>query len=419
MIPAALIVTPVAPDVLDVITDDVAPPAPTPNVPSLVTLPSTSVAVMVMLVPVALNETIPPAVNVTSVPVDEFNVTGDDAPENVKSVPVAVAAIVIVFPDSVTVIPVPPEIVTTPEPDVLELMVDVFAPPAPTLNDPSLVTSPSTSVAVMVMLVPVALNETMPPAVNVTSVPVDEFNVTGDDAPENVKSVPVAVAAIVIVFPDSVTVIPVPPEIVIAAEPDVLELMVDVFAPPAPTLNDPSLVTSPSTSVAVNVMVFPVSAIVMIPAASMVTSVDPDVLDEITDVVAVPANTVNDPSLVTLPSTSVAVMVMLVPVALNETIPPAVNVTSVPVDEFNVTGDDAPVNVKSVPAPVAVIVIVCPDSVTVIPVPPAITTFDEPDVLDEISESLAPPANTVNDPSLVTSPSTSVPVMVNVFVAGL
>ena len=29
--PAALIVTPVAPDVFDVMTDDVAPPAPTPN----------------------------------------------------------------------------------------------------------------------------------------------------------------------------------------------------------------------------------------------------------------------------------------------------------------------------------------------------------------------------------------------------
>ena len=153
----------------------------------------------------------------------------------------------------------------------------------------------------------------------------------------------------------------------------------------------------------------------------MVTSVDPDVLDEITDVVDVPANTVNDPSLVTLPSTSVAVMVMLVPVALNVTIPPAVNVTSVPVDEFNVTGDDAPENVKSVtPAPgVAEIVIVLPDSVTVTLVPPAITTLDDPDVLDEISESFPPPANTVNDPSLVTSPSTSVPVMVNVFVAGL
>ena len=101
---------------------------------------------------------------------------------------------------------------------------------------------------------------------------------------------------------------------------------------------------------------------------------------------------------------------MLPDVAENVTIPPAVNVTSVPVDEFNVTGDDAPENVKSAdPPPVAAIVIVDPDSVTVTLAPPEMTTAVEPDVLDVIWESLAPPAATVNDPSLVTLPSTSVP----------
>ena len=92
--------------------------------------------------------------------------------------------------------------------------------------------------------------------------------------------------------------------------PDVFDKITDDVAPPAPTPNVPSLVTLPSTSVPVNVMVLPVSEIEMIPATLNVTSVDPDVFDEITDVVPVPAFTVNDPSLVTLPSTSVAVNVI-------------------------------------------------------------------------------------------------------------
>jgi hypothetical protein len=158
-------------------------------------------------------------------------------------------------------------------------------------------------------------------------------------------------AAIVIVDPDSVTVTLVPPDIVTAVDPDVLDVICESLAPPAPTVNDPSLVTLPSTSVAVNVITLPDSEIARIPAAVNVTSVEPDVFDEITDVVPVPAPTVNDPSLVTLPSTSVAVIVMLPDVAENETIPPAVNVTSVPVLEFSVTGDDAPENVKSVVPP--------------------------------------------------------------------
>ena len=48
-IPAALIVTPVAPVVFDVITEDVVLPALTPIMPSFVTLPSTSVPVMVIV----------------------------------------------------------------------------------------------------------------------------------------------------------------------------------------------------------------------------------------------------------------------------------------------------------------------------------------------------------------------------------
>ena len=136
-------------------------------------------------------------------------------------------------------------------------------------------------------------------------------------------------------------------------DPDVLDAIWESLEPPAATLNDPSLVTLPSTSVPVNVIDPPfddvVSEILMIPAALTVTPVAPDVLDKITDDDAPPAPTPNVPSLVTLPSTSVPVMVIFPDDADNVTIPPAVNVTSDPVDEFNVTGDDVPVNVKSVP----------------------------------------------------------------------
>ena len=114
------------------------------------------------------------------------------------------------------------------------------------------------------MILPdVAENDIIPPAVNVTSVPDDEFNVTGDDAPENVKSVEPEPpdAFIVIVLPVSDNVMFVPASNVTSVEPDVFDEITDVVAVPAPTVNEPSLETDPSTSVAVNVMTLPDSDI--------------------------------------------------------------------------------------------------------------------------------------------------------------
>ena len=90
-----------------------------------------------------------------------------------------------------------------------------------------------------------------------------------------------------------------------------------------------SFVVEPSTSVAVSVMVLPLSEIAKIPAAVRVTSVLPDVLEEITDVVPLPAFTVKLPSFVTDPSTSVAVSVIVLPLSEIESAPAAVNVTPV------------------------------------------------------------------------------------------
>ena len=56
--------------------------------------PSTSVAEIVKFPEVAVNVTIPPWVKVTSVPVEELRVTGEEVPEKVRSVPIEVAAIV-------------------------------------------------------------------------------------------------------------------------------------------------------------------------------------------------------------------------------------------------------------------------------------------------------------------------------------
>ena len=70
-----------------------------------------------------------------------------------------------------------------------------------------------------------------------------------------------------------------------------------------------SLEIEPSTSVPVNVMMLPDSDIDKMPATDIVTPVEPDVLEFIIDVVAVPADTVNEPSLVIDPSTSTAPIV--------------------------------------------------------------------------------------------------------------
>ena len=86
------------------------------RLPSFVTEPSTSVAVMVKLPDVAEKALMPPAVMVTSVPVLEVNVTGEDAPEKAKSVDPAVEAIVIVLVDRVKSMPLPSANVTDPPP---------------------------------------------------------------------------------------------------------------------------------------------------------------------------------------------------------------------------------------------------------------------------------------------------------------
>lgn len=128
---------------------------------------------------------------------------------------------VITLPVSEIERPVDAVNVTPVEPDVLLLMIEVVPVPAPTVRAPSFVMLPSTSVPVIVkfgyvpvtLLIPAPVSDTvtsgrvlvivmfdvvpvseMPvPAVCVTSVPVDELSVTGDDAPEKVRSV-VAVA---------------------------------------------------------------------------------------------------------------------------------------------------------------------------------------------------------------------------------
>ena len=71
--PAAFTVTPAAPAVFEVMSDDVAPPAPTPNVPSLLTLPSTSVKVFAMVIVLVAR--------VRSMPAPSARVTAPPPPE--------------------------------------------------------------------------------------------------------------------------------------------------------------------------------------------------------------------------------------------------------------------------------------------------------------------------------------------------
>jgi hypothetical protein len=66
-----------------------------------------------------------------------------------------------------------------------------------------------------------------------------------------------------------------------------------------------------SGALLVKVIVLPVSAIVNPVEAAMVTPVEPEVFELIIDVVPLPAPTVRLPSLLTLPSTSVPVIVKL------------------------------------------------------------------------------------------------------------
>lgn len=151
-------VTPVPPVVFVVSTAVVLDPAPTPSKPSLSVSPSTSEALTVMFVDVPVRETLVPAVRVTSVPLDEFIVNGDDVPVTDRSVPGPDdAAIVMVLPVSVMAIFAPAAIVTGVDPPVFELMIEVEAVPAPTVKDPSFVSdkSPVLEITVPVTLMPV------------------------------------------------------------------------------------------------------------------------------------------------------------------------------------------------------------------------------------------------------------------------
>ena len=110
-------------------------------------------------------------------------------------------------------------------------------------------------------------------------------------------------------------------------------------------------------------------------------------------------------------------MIMSVPVAVIVTIPDSVIVTSVPVELFNVTGDDAPVYDKSVdpPPPAASMVMIPSDPVPVVVnvmFEPS-TNFQDPPPSDNVAVCDVPSlvfAIVCN--SLVIDPSTSVAVTV-------
>ena len=123
-------------------------------------------AVIVMFVPEAENERMPPAVKVTSVPELEFKVTGEEVPEKVRSVtPVAVEAMVTIpsrpVPEVVSVIPEPSTNLKDP-PEFERVKVWLVASEVEAKVWSSFVTDPSTSVAVTVTAPPVWLITAMP-----------------------------------------------------------------------------------------------------------------------------------------------------------------------------------------------------------------------------------------------------------------
>ena len=135
----------------------------------------------------------------------------------------------------------------------------------------SLETEPSTSVAVIVMFPEVALRETIPPWVKVTSVPVEELSVTGEEAPEKVKSEPPPEVAAIVTIPLS----PVPEVVSVIFEPstnckeppELLSVAVWEVASEVLATVCNSLETEPSTSVAEIVTVPAVCEIAAMPEA--------------------------------------------------------------------------------------------------------------------------------------------------------
>ena len=115
----------------------------------------------------------------------------------------------------------------------------------------------------------------------------------------------------VVVFSDSV--IFEPADKVTVFDPLVFDWIRLVVPVPAPTVRLPSLLTLPSTSVAVSVIVPPfvpvVSVTARMPPPEIITSLPPLVFVVMVAALPTPAPTPIRPSLLTLPSTSVPVTV--------------------------------------------------------------------------------------------------------------
>ena len=235
---------------------------------------------MVTFPEVALKVTMPPSVKVTSVPLEEVNVTGEPAPEKARSVPPPeVAAIVTIpfrpVPEVVRVMlapstscRLPPELLSV---TVCEVASEVFA-----IVCNSFEVEPSTSDALIVIFPELALRVTMPPWVKVTSVPVEEVRVTGEEVPEYARSVepPPPLEAIVTIpfrpVPEVVRVMlapstscRLPPELLSVA---VCEVASEVFA-----IVCNSFEVEPSISVAPIVIVPPFELVLSVIVAIPVT----------------------------------------------------------------------------------------------------------------------------------------------------
>ena len=120
-------------------------------VDAIVAIPSSPVPVVVMVTPVpstTLND--PPELESVTVWLVASDVLANVCSSFVVDPSTSVAVRVITFPASAVVRMPAAVIVTGVPPDVLELIIDVVPVPAPTVRSPSFVTSPSTSVPVIV-----------------------------------------------------------------------------------------------------------------------------------------------------------------------------------------------------------------------------------------------------------------------------
>ena len=176
-IPAALIVTALAVEVVLNKVEDVPLPAPTPNTPSLETLPSTSVAVNVITLPTSEIVFIPAAVIVTPVCplVLEFIIEVVPVPAATVREPsllilpsISVPVIVIASPTTETTF-IPAPVIEASEASLDKSKVAVVVPVTEMVCN-SLVIEPSTSVLVNVKSLPLLVTVVIPAPVNVASV---------------------------------------------------------------------------------------------------------------------------------------------------------------------------------------------------------------------------------------------------------